>query len=359
MLVLFFYSITIFCSDYIFIDKNSDTEISLYVSLNNLDNLLFSSLLVHKQSSSECYKEKVNNIMKMFENEITNPPYCFKPVNDIAYTELKKLLESVQFDNNEELEMAKLFYKNKYILKTTFNLENEKLYYIEQLFVKGNPQRYLFKGICNDIFNENKNIMEIKWLRGEYENSKYLSKDVNDIYCKCLFNSTYFYHTEDKEPLEYKQTKDTVNNESKQSSRRIMGIENMINHANETEKMDYSRSKYEKNLEEYKQRFEQIIQDNSNNSNSRDGEYRLETNIVDILNDGDRELDQCYHIDDDNGLNSNNEYNNVNKDEEESKSYLIKSNSKPKKHLDKGWIIIGIILIVNLGILSLISHLMF
>ncbi|WUR02532.1 putative SP-containing protein [Vairimorpha necatrix] len=286
MLFMFLYSITIFCSDYIFIYPINDTEISFYVSLNNLDNELQLSLLIHELSILDTLKSCVNRyIGEWFEVGINNPPHYFKPVDISVYQEIEDLLQSVQFNTMEELVTAESFFRNEYILKTTFTPRKFKSYYIERLQVKkGNPE-FIFKKSEEKVENDTK------------------------LYEKVQFFDEDFYHTEDKTPLKFKTTKEAEKIEKIYDDYCKKGLKLGINRDNIPKTINTLLVEDVKKQNELKKPDEKVLQGYTPNSKINIDNYIFQPNNKDGLNAKVTEQDINSNLDNENKLHNNkNEY---------------------------------------------------
>ncbi|WUR02533.1 putative SP-containing membrane protein [Vairimorpha necatrix] len=354
MFFLFFYSITIFCSDYIFIHSISDTGLSVYVSLNSLDNEIQSSLLIHKLSRLDTLKSWMNRyIWKWFDIEISNPPYYFYPVDIPVYREVADLLESVRFNNNEELELAKLFFNNRYILKTTFTPEKGKPYYIERLQVKRGPVQFIFVGSDNSIFYDNKKIKKIKWENRKLEHTAGKVKDRSKIYQIGLFKHADFYRPRYKK-LFFKPTKEAVSIKSIHNKPREKELNYSLCKNNVTKTREITR-KNVKNQEEIKKLNVKIVKENNFKNKKSVDYHNNETNVE--TESKTTFLKQCLYSTDGNEFSSNKEISNEDiKDSSDDQNKLI---SAPPNAGDQDGNKALIVLLMILGIAIFIFYLAF
>ncbi|WUR03892.1 uncharacterized protein VNE69_06205 [Vairimorpha necatrix] len=145
---------TAFCSDYLLIIPSTSTDFNIYLSLNNLDNISYLSILI-----AECHPlEHYNEITNIFSSNSHKSLYRFNPITS---NELNDLLK---FKIYEDLEMINLFYNNKFILKTTLSLVRNRSYYITGMFFyNNNNSNCFYKTSKRNIFFSNKMLQEIKW----------------------------------------------------------------------------------------------------------------------------------------------------------------------------------------------------
>ncbi|WUR04350.1 putative SP-containing membrane protein [Vairimorpha necatrix] len=215
MIFLVFNLLTIFCSDYILIVRNNDNNTDVYVSLNNLDKVISSSILISELNDTDCTGNQIKNYYKRLTTETKNAPVYFKPITKENSDEIIKSLESCQLNDDEELEMAKIFCTNRYILKASFLRDEKKTYYIDALFVKRDQVRFVFTTSKKNVLDNDKRLQILTWMNGEIYHMKDPIKDIPSLYQKGLFTPENFIAREDNITLNFKPTKSDSDNQIK------------------------------------------------------------------------------------------------------------------------------------------------
>ncbi|WUR02530.1 uncharacterized protein VNE69_02057 [Vairimorpha necatrix] len=303
MFFLLIYLATIRCSDYIWFIPNDDTKITAYVSLRSIDKNIKSSLLTHRLGFFISAK-KISNYC-FYTNFFEYGSLCyFEPVNDDVYHKIPKMLESVHFKYNKDLENAISFYNNRFMLKTTITLKKDKESWFELLFLSRNKSNIKFKRSNHYISKNRFSIQEIKWGSYECKHKPEGIKCCDELYKRSKFKHADFYVAEELKTLKFRSTEESVREKLRLNDIRNKRFKFFSNNDNATETTDIIVEDI-KNQEEQGKLNAQIIKNYIPNGKQSVDNCNFLTNMEEDLHNKTLDKVSDLHLNKDNFFNLN------------------------------------------------------
>ncbi|WUR03891.1 putative SP-containing membrane protein [Vairimorpha necatrix] len=264
----------IFCGDYAFIDPKDDKYSNVYMSLNNLETVENLEITI----ISKRYNKK----------EIEGIIYYFETLNIKEQEDLITSLEEFDFRNDEELEMIKNFYDNKFILKTTVDRKKENVNRVRGLFISIDPKKSFYKTSPIYMFNDEKNIQELDFRFLCNSNSQDCEEKITTLALDNLFTVEDFKWKVKKQPLVFQPIKNESINARNDEPIQKKAI--MVRDYDKEDKINDNL--LSENITGNKQVQKKILKKDINNKNPNKSE--LAKNNPNSTNNGDQDKDQSF-----------------------------------------------------------------